>query len=272
LYVNTIIYDRFCEAIGDMEDSGILYQNWASAAQLFRMDKQTHYRWLVDKTRNSYQNDTDHPGLVWCDICEEINLWTYWQGRGCLNADILLVGQDWGCLTAPLNAPAIENVRRINQNQPAFYMDGNPSQTDRNLVVLFEKSLGMNLLQNNSNLFFTNLLLGYRTDKNSGGLQNSLMAHDVPRLKELVHILRPKIMICLGKITYTHVLNAYGVPTPPNGSYNALLNAGQNYIDLPDMRVYGMAHCGVLGCMNRGNHHGVDEGLALQIQDWQKIR
>ena len=33
--------------------------------------------------------------MYWCADCKEINLWTYWQGRGNLDAKIMLVGQDW---------------------------------------------------------------------------------------------------------------------------------------------------------------------------------
>ena len=32
----------------------------------------------------------------WCSFCKQINLWTYWQGLGCYNPRILLVGQDLG--------------------------------------------------------------------------------------------------------------------------------------------------------------------------------
>lgn len=35
--------------------------------------------------------------LLGCDFCEEINLWSYWEGgRDHLDAKVLLVGQDWG--------------------------------------------------------------------------------------------------------------------------------------------------------------------------------
>ena len=57
------------------------------------MTKEAKYTKLIEKVKNSYQSNPN--GLTWCDDCKEINLWTYWQGRGNLNAKILLVGQDW---------------------------------------------------------------------------------------------------------------------------------------------------------------------------------
>ena len=38
--------------------------------------------------------------LTWCDgLVDEINLWTYWQGRGADNPDVMIIGQDFGSCT-----------------------------------------------------------------------------------------------------------------------------------------------------------------------------
>ena len=64
-------------------------------------EKQDAYHALIQKVRASYPPlDLSYSGaktqLHWCEECHEINLWTYWQGRGNLDAKLLLVGQDWG--------------------------------------------------------------------------------------------------------------------------------------------------------------------------------
>ena len=65
------------------------------------MSKEIRYKNLVAKAKASCSTyeigqETQPNQLYWCKECEEINLWTYWQGRNQLDADILLVGQDWG--------------------------------------------------------------------------------------------------------------------------------------------------------------------------------
>ncbi len=60
------------------------------------MSKEIRYKNLVAKAKASYPvydgNQELQPNeLYWCKECEEINLWTYWQGRNHLDADILLV-------------------------------------------------------------------------------------------------------------------------------------------------------------------------------------
>ena len=65
------------------------------------MEKEKQYRELIADVKRFYESEArlhQHEPLYlgWYDGCEEINLWTYWQGRGCLDARIMLVGQDWG--------------------------------------------------------------------------------------------------------------------------------------------------------------------------------
>ena len=43
------------------------------------MSKNDQYRQLIADVRTAYQSEQRE--LKWCDECQEINLWTYWQGR-----------------------------------------------------------------------------------------------------------------------------------------------------------------------------------------------
>ena len=59
------------------------------------MSRNDQYRQLIADVRTAYQSGQRE--LKWCDECQEVNLWNYWQGHGHLDARIMLVGQDWGC-------------------------------------------------------------------------------------------------------------------------------------------------------------------------------
>ncbi|HBI53317.1 MAG TPA: hypothetical protein DDX72_11175 [Ruminococcaceae bacterium] len=64
-------------------------------------EKMTAYKALVSDVQCCNKlnkcNENSKVKLEHCPICKEINLWSYWQGgTEHLNADILLVGQDWG--------------------------------------------------------------------------------------------------------------------------------------------------------------------------------
>ena len=119
--------------------------------------KQSAYQALIEQVRNYYRSQSD--GLRWCEDCQEINLWTYWQGRGNLDAKILLVGQDWGCPWDPAALSCIANIRKMNAGEQVPYMLGNESITDQNLIRLFGE-IGYKIRDSavgNEDLFFTNV-------------------------------------------------------------------------------------------------------------------
>ena len=243
---------------------------WRSVSEKPLLTKEERYAWLIKEARASYPQAGQSGELVWCDDCrDEINLWTYWQGRGCLDPDILVVGQDWGNPNTPEGRSCLEAIKTGRD-----YLSSSTFPTDKRLAGLFEavwpdSDLG-NVRQKNERLFFTNLVLGYRTGKNTGPLKAAQLAHDLGYFKTLVHILRPRAVICLGQKTFTYALRAYGERMDfPNG-YISALNAHENYIDLEGTRFYGMSHCGNYGLKNRGGN--ISKGLALEIQDWMELK
>ena len=75
-------------------------------------EKQIQYQDLISRVKESYPlRDLAYSGkdtqLYWCEDCEEINLWTYWQGRGNLDAKTMLVGQDWGYFNRQSELPCL---------------------------------------------------------------------------------------------------------------------------------------------------------------------
>ena len=106
--------------------------------------KQRKYCDLIERVKVSYpaRNPSDEgqePRLYWCDDCKEINLWTYWQGKGNLDAKIMLVGQDWGCPWDDGSQPTMGEVHKANEGRAYNYLNNNPSPTDANLTQLFNE-------------------------------------------------------------------------------------------------------------------------------------
>ena len=251
-----------------------------------REEKERAYRALIQQVRESYPAHCDDAAdspvrLEWCEDCKEINLWTYWQGRGHLDAKILLVGQDWGCPWNLTSNYVMENVRAMNRGEHPGYMTGNESITDKNLITLF-REVGYDILsddRHNEDLFFTNFVLGYRSRGISGGFRKAWARHDAEAFWRLVNILRPEKILCLGRNPFEGVLLAFQNHRllPRMGAYNDFIVSEQNPIALPlengqVLKIHALAHCGVLGTVNRNKHRDADKGASLdaQLRDWRR--
>lgn len=242
-------------------------------------NKQTKYRNLIEQVKVSYpardvSDDGKELRLYWCDDCEEINLWTYWQGRGNLDAKIMLVGQDWGCPWDTDYQPTMEQVRKANQNCTYDYLNNNPSPTDANLSRLFNE-LGYDITKPCSDLFFTNFVLGYRNRGLSGGYKKAWAEHDKGYFNELASIIEPKVILCLGRSTFEGVLSAFDTELPTRiKDYNDFIESAHNPVPVTldsgeTAHVFALAHCGAMGTLNRNRKKNAS--LDAQVEDWRKI-
>lgn len=237
------------------------------------------YKILCEDVKASYKlcniGDTE---LIWTPACKkEINLWTYWQGMNVRHPKILLVGQDWGC---PDNFPkTIANIDTINQGAARKYFAPNEAFcTDTHLAELF-KEIGYDDIINTQydDLFFTNLVLGYRTHGSSGDCKPEWIEHDLNYFYRLVHILQPKVILCLGRITFEGVLKAFHEENPiARESYNHFIEGRVvpeiKIFDRQTIPVFPLAHCGSYGSMNRNAASGRSrDDLQKQREDWQYI-
>lgn len=272
LMIHEKAYERIQNEVENPDDEMQVCQWWQSTTEIPILSKQERYDWLVEKARKSYPfvDKESQVEFIWCDDCEnEINLWTLWQGKGCLKPEILLVGQDWGNPYSGIGKEVLQNIK-----QGCLSLENDPFPTDKNLAELFGKAFHLNIFEKNPLLFFTNLFLGYHTGQNSGNFKKSYLDRDLIYFKELVNILQPKVVICLGRDTFTYALKAYGKEKSLPKDFNVVLNNKENKIDINGIRFFGMAHCGNLGYLNRiGNRKGVSarQGLERQIKDWEQI-
>lgn len=246
------------------------------------ISKEDQYRQLVTDVKASYPLYDDvcehsEKELYWCKDCKEINLWSYWQGS--LDADILLVGQDWGNPWDTSCESLMAKIRDADHAPILDYMNGNTNPTDCNLVELFH-GIGYDITKPNDKTFFTNFALGYRTGKISGGFRKKWADHDSAFFPRLVEIIKPKVILCLGRDTYEAVIESLKIPLPTAiASYNAFMESTYNphtyTLDNGHLSyVFALAHCGSYGTMNRNRGNALPNGdlLYLQRRDWDNVK
>ena len=137
--------------------------------------------------------------------------------------------------------------------------------------------IGFDILSDDPKLFFTNLVMGYRLQGTSGGFKTAWANADAPFFRRLVDIIHPRVLLCLGKDTFRCTLRALGLQRlPVIRNYNRFIESSENpvQIHLGDDEttfVFALAHCGVLGTLNRNRGTSEKASLNKQIQDWSKI-
>lgn len=254
------------------------------------MDKETklsEYRKLVSDVKSCPKlNDCNSSKakrcvkLEKCPDCDEINLWSYWQGGiDHLDADILLVGQDWGDYDNEKITRLMNDIRSYNSGhiKAVDYLKDSDNPTDMNLCELFEsigEPVGKKYI-NNTNVFFTNFVLCYREGESgiSGGFKQKWGNNCSPFFERLVRIIEPKIIICLGRAVYYNVLKTAKMKCQ-HGKYNDIITGGPITADFGghSCKVFPVAHCGALGTANRNKGNTYSEKLELQKQDWARIK
>lgn len=270
------------------------------------MNKKEAYAQLVQAVQEDYRQrtheDDEEKGRPYVAACayegKQINLWSYWQGS--LDAKILILGQDWGNFepdNRELDRIMQENFIKMDAGEDARYFDNVPdkiiSATDRNLIELVKLLDASYDIRNRKykDLFFSNLCLGYRNEGYSGGFRRKWLTEDVKYLvgydengehiHGLLEIIKPEIVICLGKEVYRVVAKALGkaVSSAELKRYYQKLDEGSNFVK-PEgrgwsFRVYGMAHPGSMGQANRVSKCKIEgntlDGMKLQKKDWKNI-
>ena len=214
------------------------------------------YREVVEKAKNrdSFRIGVKNkhisfvPCQTWLDG-DQINLWTYWQGYQIKDidngVDILLVGQDWGRPDG--NEAILDRIRTIQRGENVLYYSNSP--TAKNMRSMFYDSFGCDIAVKDpgKRLFFTNYSLGYREGSETGGMTKKILQEDKELFDDLVTAIKPKIIICLGKLTYEAATDT------KVENYVQTLKSGYPLQTLyQGILTYGVPHCGSLGQRNVG--------------------
>ena len=243
-------YDRIMQEFG-IKSNGINYQ------EIVRNAKEI--------TRSGYGSIDFRICELW-EQCDQINLWTYWQGYQLKDfdekgVDILLVGQDWG--DPERNPKVLAAIKNIMAGKEDDYVIDSP--TDATMVRMFKafgKRIDITKKDPGLRLFFTNYCLGYRNGSETGGMTKEIMRQDEEVFNDLVLAIKPKIIICLGKITYEMVSG-----TVVKGFVKQLSEGVPFKAPFPldkTITVYGVAHCGARGRNNVGGEENMKKA-------WKRI-
>ena len=192
--------------------------------------------------------DTDHP---------YVNRWNLWQGN--LDADIMVIGQDYGQKEAGI---AFEVCLYTDTTNP----------TNARLKELFNASFEIDLNSNDTPLFFTNMANCYRKKRTSGGMHFGWLPICANKYMErLIRIVNPKIIIVLGRSTFEALycmenlsVECIDPISSKKESYSEMIqHRYQIELDGGKIGVFPVYHPGANSQMNRT--------FDQQLEDWKKI-
>ncbi len=212
--------------------------------------KEIFYKHLVDKRKQYEFNDTEifNPAELNITFDEHLNSWAYWHGN--LEADILLIGQDFG-----------DHAYYFNNDGK----DDPSNATNVNLSCLFGE-LGIDIGQSDdpntdAKLYFTNAVLGVKKGGMATPIKKAWYADTAKTfIKPLIQLIQPKTIIAMGSKAYEVVSIIYNLDRKPMKEI-----VDKNPILLDDnKRLFVVYHCSNLGIANRS--------FITQREDWRKIR
>jgi len=187
----------------------------------------------------------------------EIGAWSRWQGN--LNAELMVIGQDFA------NKERFETTEGLPD--PNF-------RTNKTLVELlgragFDIQLPETAMQfsdktkNRGLLFFTNAILCLK----QGTAQSPVKAECFQKcgehfLRPLIDLVKPKVVVCLGRRAYRGVMVAYG--KNPRKFRSAVDSEEPDTLPPNGISVFAVYHC---GARVQNSHRSLDE----QREDWTRI-
>ena len=209
------------------------------------------YRELVKK-RKEYKFVDDallNPSEIEGGIfdSEHLNPWSIWQGN--LDAEILLIGQDWGGLDY-----FIENRGKDKK-------DNNTNWRLENLFQQINIEIGQPESPIPAPVYLTNAVLGIKTgDMNASIKSNWYLDTSLLFIKPLIEIINPKIIIAMGNAACETIAKAYNLKVK---SLKYLIE--NNPLLLPDEKIlYAVYHCSNNGTRTRK--------FEQQMEDWKRIK
>jgi hypothetical protein len=193
----------------------------------------------------------------------EVGPWTRWAGD--LDADLMVVGQDWGDVSYfarnrgfddPRNATSLALaglLYSVGRTVPLIPTSGGPTRVDES---------------RKTRVFLTNALLWLKEGGLSSAVKEGWFSGDSATfLLEQIAIVQPRVVVALGQRAYIAILNAYDLPVP-KGPFEEVVGSLDG-ICLPGTslgtRLFGVYHCGT-------RVRNTVRSLVQQQQDWVRAR
>ncbi|HXN22856.1 MAG TPA: uracil-DNA glycosylase family protein [Candidatus Dormibacteraeota bacterium] len=172
---------------------------------------------------------------------DHIGPWSKWHGN--LNAELMVVGQDWGDTTAYIGHRGIED----------------PQNATNKVLVGLVRSVGLDM----DAVFLTNAVLCLKEGGCQAPVNKEWFRNCGERfLKPTIEIVKPRVLVTLGEHAYRSVALLFGV-------LPALFNQAVNYpkgFMLPQGTLFfPMYHCGARILNTYRN-------LDKQKEDWLRVK
>jgi DNA polymerase len=215
-------------------------------------DKTEEYHWLVEQRKEC--TACVSLGMTNPSVCadgvydsDHIGPWSQWHGS--LDADLMIIGQDWG-------------GREYYIDQQGVETDDN--DTNRNLQTLLA-SIGYDIAlpcqpRKRVKLFFTNAVLCLKPGRLTGSVKAACFKNcGIAFLRPQIDLIQPKAVVTLGLQAYKAVMRAYG-----RRPRQSMRDAIQTTEVLGSSTLVPVYHCGYYGTLSRP--------LEGQKQDWQRVK
>ena len=202
-----------------------------------------------ERLENDYHGlNTEHP---------YVNRWNLWHGN--LDADIMVIGQDYG-------------TKEDGNVFDACNFATTTNPTDARLKELFMGALRIDLDTNETPLFFTNMANCYRKKRTSGGMHSGWLPICANKhMERLIRIIRPKIIIVLGRSAFEALYCMEGllikcidpIESGKESYVEMIQHRYQIELDNEKIEVFPVFHPGANSQMNRT--------FDQQLDDWKRI-
>ena len=179
---------------------------------------------------------------------EHIGPWTQWQGS--LDADLMVVGQDWGGCEYFIDEKGVET-------------DDNDTNTNLQMLLAslgYEIGLPREPRKSDGRLFFTNAVLCLKPGRLTGSVRAGCFKNcGVDFLRPQIELVQPKAVVTLGLLAYQAVMRAYG-----RRPRTSMRDAVETIELLGPSTLIPVFHCGYYGTLSRN--------LEEQKHDWRRIK
>ncbi len=217
--------------------------------------KRSKYLNLVSKRKTcrvcrGLVNPADYKGGIYDS--NHIGPWTRWQGN--LDADLMIVGQDWG-------------DENYFSNNEGFDSPQNP--TNQTLVKLLEsvgKRIGpLSEMGSDGEVFLTNAILCLK----KGGMQARVRKEWFDErssrfLIPLINLVKPKVLVALGQEAFKAILSSQGWPDKPSKIHRHDVERREGIVLPGNTLLFPVYHCAK---RVQSRHRNLEE----QLKDWKRI-
>jgi len=187
-----------------------------------------------------------HGGRYECDFVSP-----YTKSAGNVDAEIMVMLQDWS---------SDESMREEAFDEETASLGYTPSlPTNKTLIELLDRTLGLTL----RDAYATNLFPFIKPGKMSDRIpQRDLIAAAHQFALPQIRIVNPKLVICLGLVTFNALRRACDL-----NACRPFSVAIENPFNIGSTRVWCQAHTGGLGQKNRNR-----TGVSLAPDDWLRMK